>query len=224
MADIGKWVKKVGKFFNKDRKEANKSKDLIFLMDIIEKVNEKWVLDGITKLQKLVFLTEYFNQYQRGEKIFDYKFYKWNYGPYSPQINNSISFLQERGILTEDEGIKITERGKKILNNLEIPGKVGSKLQKVVEKFGEKPLEQIKNEVYDLKVKGKKIKDYEKKKNNFIFEEEKNKECVIKEKEREAWLRTFRILINRRLMKELREAEKQAKRGELVHVKELELQ
>jgi len=71
-----------------DRFDTDIFNKLLLLAIIKESTNN--VLVGATRLQKLVFLCEL---HGRKKKIdtFNYTFYRWNYGPYSKELQDDVS-------------------------------------------------------------------------------------------------------------------------------------
>lgn len=54
-------------------------------------------VDGITRLQKLVFLTQQENDFES-----EYDFMAYDYGPYSKQLYDALDKLEERDLIAKD--------------------------------------------------------------------------------------------------------------------------
>jgi len=92
--------------------------DKVLLLYFIKKAEEKGKIWGITKLMKLVFFGER-EMVKDRVKGFNYKFYRWHLGPFTPQIYEDLEFLIENELVTEREGIETTDHGEAILSELD---------------------------------------------------------------------------------------------------------
>ena len=82
------------------------------LLDLSGKVECK------TKLQKLIFLSEY-DSIQESIEAFNYNFFRYVLGPYSKGVTNDINNLQEQSVITVEDGkFILTEQGEGILRIL----------------------------------------------------------------------------------------------------------
>lgn len=97
-----------------------------FLLRVLNSVPE---VDGNTKLVKLAFIA------QTLEKIGAYKFIRWHYGPYSPEIPEDLNYLLSLGVITSSDG---WFGSKKYKLNYEAANRLGIHLSKVdaLEKVG----------------------------------------------------------------------------------------
>ncbi|KKL26964.1 hypothetical protein LCGC14_2389980 [marine sediment metagenome] len=92
--------------------------DKLLLLYLIKQTNSFGTVKGITKLEKLVFLTENL-MIKDKTKGFNYEFHKWNYGPYSLELHREdYNSLVEQDIINEGS-IKLTTVGKTLLKECE---------------------------------------------------------------------------------------------------------
>lgn len=91
--------------------------NLLLLLHLIKKANEEGVIEGLTKFQKLVFLSE-LEMIKQGHKGLSYTFIRLNYGAYSGQAKNDLEELQRNNLVTisTSRGIFLTERGNEVLD------------------------------------------------------------------------------------------------------------
>jgi len=112
-------------------------------------------MDGITKLQKIVFLTEH-KLVSDGVKALNHKFFRHHYGPFSKSLYDDYDYLMANGVLVEESGIQVTEMGKRILTNCEPlfqkNEEIMIEIRSTVDKFGLIPLNILKEEVYDMEI------------------------------------------------------------------------
>lgn len=119
---------------------------LLKLVDVAQGVN------GATRLQKIVFQAE-----QEGRNkdipIFNYKFIRWHYGPYSRELVADLIFLEKQELLEKDsnnsfylsdKGKQLLEKGKRILESLNNDNLIRS----TVKELNELPLNDLLDEVY----------------------------------------------------------------------------
>jgi len=143
--------------------------DRILLLYLIDKTNREAKLYGITKLMKLAFLSEY-SMVKRNVKGFNYSFFKWRLGAFTPEIYDDFDKMISNDIIAEQWGIDVTERGREILSECsEIFEKNKSILEfvkEVVNKYANKTTNEILKYVYEIQVEyplfrgePKKIKD-----------------------------------------------------------------
>lgn len=89
--------------------------DNLLLLYLIERVHEKSKRYlGMTKLQKLVFITEKMLN-EKSTKAFNYDFFAWNYGPLSKEIYLDHEKLVENDIVSHNQNITLSKRGKNSL-------------------------------------------------------------------------------------------------------------
>ena len=129
--------------------------DNLLLLHLIKKCNSVGNITGITKLEKLVFLAKYV-MVQNQIKDFNYRFFKWNYGSYSRGLHNDFSELLGSNLIKEDGGIKLTERGEKLLeicnNFLQHNEGILKIIEKIAVNYSEKSLSEIKKIIYNIEI------------------------------------------------------------------------
>lgn len=126
----------------------------ILLLSLILKSTEKdW--QGITKLMKLSFLTEY-SLVTNNKRAFDYEFFMYDLGPISSEVYSDLEFLMNEELVVEDEeGIRLSEYGKKIeeqFRNL-IPKEISSAMKKTVDKYASMKTNNLVEIVHKMKIK-----------------------------------------------------------------------
>ena len=133
---------------------------------IIKKMGE---VQGMKKLMKLVFLTQYESKWRLGRVIVKYtygghpaaraEFYIWSFGPMSNEVYDAVEGLEERGLVEIRFG-EYTEIVAKGGRGVSLPPPVAARLDEVVEKYGRRrgwELERIVNEMLGLDIEEKKL-------------------------------------------------------------------
>jgi uncharacterized phage-associated protein len=92
--------------------------DKVLLLYLIKKAEEKGRIWGITKLMKLVFFAER-KMVKYNVKGFNYNFYRWHLGPFTPEVYEDLEYLIETDLVAEREGIEVTNHGVEILKAVE---------------------------------------------------------------------------------------------------------
>jgi len=87
--------------------ENQKVSENILLLKILEKDNN---ILGATKLQKQVFLNELKLDEMDAGGLY-YKYFRYNYGPFSFQLQNSYNILADKGFVHKTT-YRLTDRGK----------------------------------------------------------------------------------------------------------------
>ncbi len=115
-------------------------------------------IEGKTKFQKMMFLAQKENNLSE-----EFKFIKYNYGPYSFDLTKSLEALETINLITvekeefETDGefpgkkfiFQLTETGEKFIESEETKHEEDSKIIKnVVEEWNNKPMEDIIKYVY----------------------------------------------------------------------------
>jgi hypothetical protein len=114
-------------------------------------------IEGKTKFQKMVFLAQKENKLSE-----EFKFIKYNYGPYSFDLTKSLEALETTGFITvekeefETDGefpgkkfiFQLTEDGEKLIESEETKEEDSKIIKNVVEKWNNKPMEDIIKYVY----------------------------------------------------------------------------
>lgn len=111
-------------------------------------------IDGITKLQKLTFITQ--NDFFNNDiAVISGEFFKWHYGPMSDEVYSTNNFLVENG-LVNDRLLKVTDRGEKILDDfsylIESNETIFEIVDECVEKFSSMNLPKLKEIIYSMVV------------------------------------------------------------------------
>jgi uncharacterized protein YwgA len=182
------------------------SASIILMLSLISSSCEKGWL-GITKLQKLSFLLEYFFL-QKGKRAFGYEFFMYDHGPISKGVYKDYESLLDAEIIFEDEdGIRVGETGKAINQQFKdlIPEEIGSIMDFVVDHYAHMKTHELVNAVHDMKIEVS---------NGFIarIDDIDNSYVLIPESPKTAfkvetnYLETFAILSNGPLAKAIREA------------------
>lgn len=97
------------------RTKKDKMLDAVLLLHMLDRAKP---IDGKTKLQKVPFFVELKlkNEGLRGPH---FRFFRWNFGPFSRDVCDTFEFLAGRGFVSESN-FRLTERGKFLLE-LAIP-------------------------------------------------------------------------------------------------------
>lgn len=198
------------------RNPKEKAIDILLLMYLIKRGNKEGGIWGITKLQKLVFLVEHAMLEDR-VKGFNHTYYKWKYGPFSKELYNDFDALIDEEILTEEGGIKLTKRGKKLLKEyggvLRKNEEVLQYIEGKIEKYVNKSLKEIKSEVYDIETTISGLGDIKIRKIpqgfNLLTKLEEEEIGVSSRFEiSDEWIETLDILLDREAYKSLKKATK----------------
>lgn len=138
--------------------EKKKLLPLLFL-------KEAKTIDGKTKFHKMIFLSGEEDGLKHG-----FEFLKYNYGPYSFELSNTLATLIDLGLIKEEKEFfdsansfqgkqikySLTEKGEKIINSdigrFEEQEKAA--IKSTIKKWNDKTLKQIINHVYEKYMKG----------------------------------------------------------------------
>jgi len=91
--------------------------DRVLLLYLIERANEAGELYGVTKLMKLIFLSEH-SMLKDRVKGFNYSFYRWHLGAFTPEVYEDLDYLIWNNLVTERVKIELTDRGRALLNSI----------------------------------------------------------------------------------------------------------
>jgi hypothetical protein len=189
--------------------------DRLLLMYLISKsTNSEF---GITKLQKMAYLADYFLA-KSGISTYNYKFYRWNYGPCSMELYADYDDLVDNGLV--DSGIiKLTDKGQRLISSFEGFFKenrgILEKLDDIIYEHRGKSLTEIKNYVYDIELPtssgSKRIEDIEK----GIDLTPQLEDDIVKHKfELDAsWIDTYFVLSNEKASASLRQGIEDVREG-----------
>jgi uncharacterized phage-associated protein len=129
--------------------------DNLLLLYLIKRANEKGELYGITKLMKLVFLSE-LKMVREKIKGFNYSFYRWHLGAFTPEIYEDLDYLIENGFVTERQRIELTDEGSILLDEvkelLEKNRNVLRCVDEVVDEFAKNDVYKVMDSVYNIKI------------------------------------------------------------------------
>jgi len=126
----------------------------ILMLSLISMSTEKQWL-GITKLQKLSFLIEYFLS-ENNKRALNYEFFMYDLGPISIGVYDDFEFLLNEELLIENEdGIRPSEMGESIYKQFQdmIPKDINSTMQKIVEKYAPMRTAELVNTVHRMKIR-----------------------------------------------------------------------
>ena len=128
--------------------------NIILMLSLISMGSKKGWL-GITKLQKLTFLTEY-NLSLKNIRAFDYEFFMYDVGPMSLGVYEDFKYLISEGLITEDEdGVRLSKHGQEIYEQFKhlIPKEVNSNMKKIVNNYAKLKTKELVKKVHKMKVR-----------------------------------------------------------------------
>ena len=156
-ADYSKAYKGTIKKNNMSEKAIyDRIRNILLLMYLIQKTDEKFVVEDNLKIQKLVFLSQK-KLTARKMNGFAYLFFRWLKGPFSGDLNNDIVLLKQMKFLRwGDDKIELTEEGKHILKGLyevmENNKGFSDVIDNIIEEYGSLSPEEMKEKVYQMKI------------------------------------------------------------------------
>lgn len=180
----------------------------LFMLSLISSSTEKGWL-GITKLQKLSFLIDYFLSINN-KRVLGYDFYMYDHGPISTEVYDDFEFLLNEEIISEGEsGIKLTTVGINMAKDIDelIPNDVKIITKKIVNVYAPLSTHDLVQSVHEMKIK---LPNGELMKVDDI-----PKTCTVLKSEQNAFkldddiLETFRIKCNTDLMETIKKARKE---------------
>jgi uncharacterized phage-associated protein len=193
--------------------------DRLLLMYLIDQANKKARLYGITKLMKLVFLAEYLMT-KKNVKGFNYNFFRWHLGAFTPELYDDLDKLESNGIVAEQLEIDLTEQGRRILNEcseiFEKNRPIIEFIHEVIEKYAGKTTNEIIKEIYEIPIEYPLFKGEPKK----IKEIPEGWDLISKLDEslaemrldlEESWVETLEICFSKKTQESLEEAMKSAR-------------
>lgn len=199
---------------------------LAYLIERAHKRSRRYL--GMTKLQKLIFMVEkIFNE--RKIKAFNYDFFAWDYGPLSREIYLDLRKLIENDIVSQNENITLSRRGKKLLEDLkeifQRNREIMECIDSIVEKFADFNTDSLVQYVHDMEVtvKGQdepvRIGNLDKGTSimSRISGENAEKSFEIEE----AWLETLEILMDKKFCEAIEESEIDAVEGRTYNLQEV---
>jgi len=140
--------------------------DRLLLLYLINKAHAIRSLWGRTKLEKLVYCSQY-GMMKSGIKGFNYHFYKWKFGPFSDEIYEDIDQLSKGKLIVKGvEDFQVAPLGLKILEDckelLDKNRGITKYIDEVVSDFKDYDADRIMNAIYETTVfeeKKRKVKD-----------------------------------------------------------------
>jgi len=192
--------------------------DRVLLLYLIKKAEEKGRIWGITKLMKLAFFAER-EMVKNKVKGFNYNFYRWHLGPFTPEIYEDLEYLIENELVTEQDGIETTNQGEEILRELEDLLKenkdVLEYIEKLMGKYASKGTGELMKSAYETEVEIKPFKIKAKVRDVPIGYDLVTKLGETEAREafeiNDAWLETLDILLDKRAYESLKEAMESAR-------------
>jgi uncharacterized phage-associated protein len=133
--------------------EPNFGGNAVLMLSLVSKSSEKGWL-GITKLQKLSFLTEYFLA-QKAIRAFGYEFFMYDHGPISKGVYNDYeSLLDEQLLLDDEKGIYVSPAGKCISEQFEkaIPEEIKTVVQQVANEYAHLKTHELRRVVHNMRI------------------------------------------------------------------------
>ena len=128
--------------------------DKILMMSLISEGSKRGWL-GITKLQKLVFLTESCLS-ENNERAFSYEFFMYDQGPISREMYEDLESLIDNGLVIEDEeGIRLSKSGKDITDQFQdtVPKNISRTIKHVIDEYATLKTSTLVSEVHKMKVR-----------------------------------------------------------------------
>jgi len=192
----------------------------ILLMYLIQKANSIGKVEDNLKLQKLVFLGQK-KMVERKIKAFSYNFFRWDKGPFSAEVNNDLTSLTLRGLISYQWPIGLTEEGKKLLEDcLELFQKnrdFTEVIDEILSAYATYTPEEIKARVYDMNIFVPRLRQVmtiaEIPRGTLILFKPSDKTAKKKFSLDEAWCTTLELVLDQEAVESLRQAYDDAKEG-----------
>ena len=135
---------------------SDRIRNIVLLMYLVRKTNEKFVMEDNLKVQKLVFLSQ---KELTAKKMngFAYLFLRWLKGPFSGDLNNDIVLLKQMKLLRwGDDRIELTEEGEHILESLheimENNKGFSDIIDDIIEEYGFLSPDEMREKVYQMEI------------------------------------------------------------------------
>ncbi|MBA7493600.1 hypothetical protein ES702_04159 [subsurface metagenome] len=155
-------LSKFGEFLNQLNVDCNMNKlssselsanSILMLVLVSGSSKRGWL--GITKLQKLSFLVEYFLD-ECGKRAFGYNFFMYDHGPISKGVYYDYELLLDEELMIEDEdGIQVSELGNSISEQFvkDIPEEIRTVMQSVINNYAHMKTHELTNFVHKMEIK-----------------------------------------------------------------------
>jgi|GEM_PF-6578707 len=132
--------------------ESESAVNCLMTLYMLKRSNNR--IDGITKMQKLMFSAQ--NEMTRNSiYAISGEFYRWDHGPMSNEVYRTNNILVENG-LVEDRALALTNQGETFLDDfiyiIDNNKKVFGIIDKCVEEFSYLSLREIKEKIYSMMV------------------------------------------------------------------------
>jgi len=198
------------------RSNVEKISDSLLMMYLIDRVNEKGHLYGVTKLEKLVYFSERSMVAER-LKGFNYNFKNYPRGPFTFGIYGDLDKLIRNEIVTEKKIMRLTPQGKKILEGckqlLEANKDVLQHINKETDKRANKWAQNLVDETHKIKIRFKgqmrRIEDIPL--GEYVLFGVTDRHAKQSFKVSAEWLETLVILLDKNSRESLEEAAKSAR-------------
>lgn len=192
----------------------------ILLMYLIQKANSVGKVEDNLKLQKLVFLGQK-KMIERKIKAFSYNFFRWDKGPFSAEVNNDLTSLASRGLVSYHRPIEVTEEGKKLLEDFEELFQRNRHFIEVINEilsiYATYTPEEIKAHVYNMNIFVPRLRRVmtiaEVPRGTLILFKPSDKTSKKKFSLDEAWCTTLELVLDQEAVESLRQAYDDAKEG-----------
>lgn len=198
----------------------------ILLLYLITETNKKYWL-GKTKLQKLLFLSEY-EMIKNKVKGLNYTFYRWEHGAFSLEIYDDLRILAENNFVGVYEyhagGFWVTKKEKSIelLNVcselLQENKTVIRYIDSIIEKYGNLITDALKNIAYSVKIPHLNLTVKEIPLGITFLTPLSDKETKIKFKISDEWVETLEIYFDTEFLNSLRKGIENVKLGKICRV------
>jgi len=140
------------------RKDEDHIIDKFLLLYLIDQIFQKgFRISGALKLQKIIFLAEW-EMIKRELKGFHFKFFRYNLGPYSKQLQLDYNSLAEKGFINKST-YSLTVCGRSLIKHLLSVPKIYEEnaiffqsLDESLNKWGIHSGEELKNKIYNMSI------------------------------------------------------------------------
>jgi uncharacterized phage-associated protein len=124
---------------------------ILMLSLVAESSKRGWL--GITKLQKLSFLTEYYLS-QQGKRAFGHRFFMHDHGPISKGVYRNLETLLNEDLVVDENGFQTSDLGHDLADQFKcnIPAEIRSVMDSVVKRFSSWSTYELVKFVHNMKV------------------------------------------------------------------------
>src|SRR5690349_16904257 len=96
------------------RNKIETMSDRLLLLYTIARGNEYGFIEGPFKLMKIPFLAE-LESTRSGVNTFNYRFYRYTYGPMTTEVYEDRDSLGGLGLVTGKREVRLTDKGEKLI-------------------------------------------------------------------------------------------------------------